>query len=158
MKYLVSTAATLRFVDGSQVELVPGIHSFDKQVAEHWAFGAHAKAVNDSEIENLNSDSDLTLKVNVLETEITDLKAQVATKDGEITDLKAQVATKDGEIIDLKAQVATKDGEIIDLKAQVALLTNTKDSALTDDGKTDVVQPDAEQETGNAKKQSSSNK
>lgn len=130
MKYLVSTAATLRFVDGSQVELVPGIHSFDKQVAEHWAFGAHAKAVNDSEIENLNSDSDLTLKVNVLETEITDLKAQVA----------------------------TKDGEIIDLKAQVALLTNTKDSALTDDGKTDVVQPDAEQETGNAKKQSSSNK
>lgn len=130
MKYLVSTAATLRFVDGSQVELVPGIHSFDKQVAEHWAFGAHAKAVNDSEIENLNSDSDLTLKVNVLETEITDLKAQVATKDGEITDLKAQVA----------------------------LLTNTKDSALTDDGKTDVVQPDAEQETGNAKKQSSSNK
>lgn len=130
MKYFVSTPATLRFGDGSQVELVPGIHSFDKQVAEHWAFGAHAKAVNDSEIENLNSDSDLTLKVNVLETEITDLKAQVATKDGEITDLKAQVA----------------------------LLTNVQDSALTDDGKTDVVQPDAEQETGNAKKQSSSNK
>ena len=130
MKYLVSTAATLRFVDGSQVELVPGIHSFDKQVAEHWAFGAHAKAVNDSEIENLNSDSDLTLKVNVLETEITDLKAQVATKDGEITDLKAQVA----------------------------LLTNAQDSALTDDGKADAAQPNAEQETGNAKKQSSSNK
>ncbi|KQN56521.1 hypothetical protein ASE99_10940 [Serratia sp. Leaf51] len=130
MKYLVSTAATLRFVDGSQVELVPGIHSFDKQVAEHWAFGAHAKAVNDSEIENLNSDADLTLKVNVLE----------------------------GEITDLKAQVATKDGEITDLKAQVALLTNAQDSALTDDGKTDAVQPDAEKETGNAKKQSSSNK
>ncbi|QUT14077.1 STY1053 family phage-associated protein [Rahnella inusitata] len=144
MKYLVSTAATLRFVDGSQVELVPGIHSFNKQVAEHWAFGAHAKAVNDSEIENLNSDADLTLKVNVLE--------------GEITDLKAQVATKDGEITDLKAQVATKDGEITDLKAQVALLTNAQDSALTDDGKTDAVQPDAEKETGNAKKQSSSNK
>lgn len=130
MKYLVSTAATLRFVDGSQVELVPGIHSFDKPVAEHWAFGAHAKAVDDSEIENLNSDADLTLKVNVLEVEITDLKAQVATKDGEITDLKAQVA----------------------------LLTNAQDSALTDDGKNDAVQPDAERETGNAKKQSSSNK
>lgn len=126
MKYLVSTAATLRFVDGSQVELVPGIHSFDKQVAEHWAFGAHAKAVDDSEIENLNSDSDLTLKVNLLEAEITDLKAQVATKDGEITDLKAQVA----------------------------LITSTQ----TDDGKAAVEQPDAEQETGNAKKQSSSNK
>lgn len=126
MKYLVSTAATLRFVDGSQVELVPGIHSFDKPVAEHWAFGAHAKAVDDSEIENLNSDSDMTLKVNVLEAEITDLKAQVATKDGEITDLKAQVA----------------------------LITSTQ----TDDGKAAVAQPDAEQETGNAKKQSSSNK
>jgi len=130
MKYFVSTPATLRFADGSQVELVPGIHSFDKQVAEHWAFGAHAKAVNDSEIENLNSDADLTLKVNVLE----------------------------GEITDLKAQVLTKDGEITDLKAQVALLTNAQDSALTDDDKTDVVQPDVEQETGNAKKQSSSNK
>ena len=130
MKYFVSTPATLRFGDGSQVELVPGIHSFDKQVAEHWAFGAHAKAVDDSEIENLNSDADLTLKVNVLEVEITDLKAQVATKDGEITDLKAPVA----------------------------LLTNAQDSALTDDGKNDAVQPDAERETGNAKKQSSSNK
>ena len=112
MKYLVSTAAMLRFVDGSQIELVPGIHSFDKQVAEHWAFGAHAKAVDDSEIENLNSDSDLTLKVNVLEAEITGLKAQVA------------------------------------------LITSTQ----TDDGKAAVAQPDAEQETGNAKKQSSSNK
>lgn len=130
MKYFVSTAATLRFADGSQVELVPGIHSFDKQVAEHWAFGAHAKAVNDSEIENLNSDTDLTLKVNVLEAEITDLKAQVVTKDGEITDLKAQVA----------------------------LLTNSQYGALTDDGKADVVQPDAEKEAGNVKKQPSSNK
>jgi len=126
MKYLVSTAATLRFADGSQVELVPGIHSFDKQVAEHWAFGAHAKAVNDSELENLNYDADLTLKVNELK----------------------------GEITELKAQVDAKDGEITELKAQVALLTN----AQTPDDKTEVTQPGAEQETGNAKKQSSTNK
>ena len=126
MKYHVTTSAVLRFADGSQVQLVPGIHSFDKHVAEHWAFGAHAKAVNDSELENLNADADLTLKVNVLEAEITDLKAQVDAKDGEITDLNAQVA----------------------------LLT----SPQTDDGKAAVTQPDTEQETGNAKKQSSSNK
>lgn len=30
MKYLVNTGTVLRFADGSQVELTPGVHSFDK--------------------------------------------------------------------------------------------------------------------------------
>lgn len=130
MKYLVSSSAVLRFADGTQVELVPGIYSFDKNISDHWAFGAHAKAVDDSELERLNSDADLNLKVSVLE----------------------------GEITDLKAQVVTKDVEITDLKAQVVVLTNAQTSAQPEEAKAEEAQPDAEQETGNAKKQSSSNK
>ncbi|MGO2458769.1 MAG: STY1053 family phage-associated protein [Ewingella sp.] len=126
MKYLVSTPATLRFPDGSQVDLVPGINSFESHVAEHWAFRAHAKAVEDSDLEKMNSDADVSHKVSALE----------------------------GEITELKAQVDAKDVEITELKAQMALLTN----APTGDDKNEVVQPGAEQETGNAKKQSSTNK
>lgn len=130
MKYLVSSSAVLRFADGSQVELTPGIYSFDKNISDHWAFGAHAKAVDDSELEKLDSGADLTQKISVLE----------------------------GEITDLKTQVATKDGEITDLKAQVVLLTNAQASSQLEEAKAEEAQPDVEQETGNAKKQSSSNK
>ena len=131
MKYLVSTGAVLRFEDGSQVVLSPGIHSFEKHVADHWAFKAHAVPVGDSEEEGEKPDTDLIAKVSALETEIIDLKAQVSDKDGEIIDLKAQVDA-------LKQPAVTDAPPVAEVNA---------------------VQAAAEQkETGNAKKQSSANK
>jgi len=131
MKYLVSTGAVLRFEDGSQVELTPGIHGFDKKVVGHWAFEAHAVPVGDAELEGKEPDADLTAKVSTLENEITDLKAQVVDKDGEITDLKAQVeALKQPAVTDAPPAVEPKSDQAVD----------------------------EQKETGNAKKQSSANK
>lgn len=91
MKYLVKTPAVLRFTDGSQVELTPGVHSFDKHVTEHWAFGAHAQAITEDELKQSQGDEDLALKVSGLETTITGLQQQVDEKDSSITGLQQQV-------------------------------------------------------------------
>lgn len=77
MKYLVNTPAVLRFTDGTQVELTPGVHSFDKYVTEHWAFGAHAQAISEDELKQSQGDEDLALKVSGLETTITGLQQQL---------------------------------------------------------------------------------
>ena len=45
MKYLVSKKAILNFSDGRQVELVPGIQEYSKDVSGHWAFAAYATAL-----------------------------------------------------------------------------------------------------------------
>ncbi len=80
MKYLVTSGAVLRFTDGSQVELTPGVHSFDKHVTEHWAFGAHAQAISEEELKQSQGDDDLEVKVTELETTITGLQQQLTEK------------------------------------------------------------------------------
>ncbi|MBP0998248.1 STY1053 family phage-associated protein [Serratia fonticola] len=114
MKYIVSGAASLSFADGTKFELVPGIHDgFPDEVKNHWAFSSYAKLLDEKDFEKEQQHSDLTVRVGVLESEITNLKAQLADKDNEITNLKAQLADKAGDKAD--------DGE--------APAGNAKDSA-----------------------------
>ena len=91
MKYLVTTGAVLRFTDGTQVELTPGVHSFEKRVTEHWAFGAHAQPITEDELKQSQGDEDFALKVSELETTITGLQQQVDEKETTITGLQQQV-------------------------------------------------------------------
>ncbi|HBZ1464980.1 hypothetical protein F3K25_21565 [Klebsiella pneumoniae] len=46
MRYLVSKKATLRFADGSSVELVPGIQEYPDEVSSHWAFAHYASPID----------------------------------------------------------------------------------------------------------------
>ena len=94
MKYLVTTPAVLRFTDGTQVELTPGVHSFDKHVTEHWAFGAHAQAISEDELKQNQDDEDLTLKVSGLETTITGLQQQLDELSEKLSALEAGNAKK----------------------------------------------------------------
>ena len=105
MKYLVTTGAALRFTDGSQVELIPGVHSFEKYVTEHWAFGAHAQAISEDELKQNQDDEDLTLKVSGLETTITGLQQQLDEKATTIDDQLKQIEEKDGTITGLQQQL-----------------------------------------------------
>ena len=91
MKYLVTSGAVLRFTDGTHVELSPGVHSFEKHVTEHWAFGAHARAIDEDELKQSQGGEDLSLKINELESTITGLQQQVDEKDSTITGLQQQV-------------------------------------------------------------------
>ncbi|MFT2792978.1 STY1053 family phage-associated protein [Serratia sp. T13T92] len=101
MKYIVSGAASLSFADGTKFELVPGIHDgFPDEVKNHWAFSSYAKLLDEKDFEKEQQHSDLTVRVGVLESEITNLKAQLADKDNEITNLKAQLADKAGDKAD----------------------------------------------------------
>ncbi|RDL26867.1 STY1053 family phage-associated protein [Serratia fonticola] len=101
MKYIVSGAASLSFADGTKFELVPGIHDgFPDEVKNHWAFSSYAKLLDEKDFEKEQQHSDLTVRVGVLESEITNLKAQLADKDNEITNLKAQLDDKAGDKAD----------------------------------------------------------
>lgn len=93
MKYLVTTGTVLRFIDGTQIELTPGVHSFDKHVTEHWAFKAHARAIDDDELKQSQDDQDLALKVSGLETTITGLQQQL----DELNDKLAELETGNGK-------------------------------------------------------------
>ncbi|HCO6890835.1 TPA: hypothetical protein OBS79_000618 [Escherichia coli] len=128
MKYLVNTGTVLRFSDGSQVELTPGVHSFDKRVTEHWAFGAHAQAISEDELKQSLGDEDLALKVSGLETTITGLQHQLDEKTTTIDDQLKQIEEKDGTITGLQQQLD------------------------------ELTEKLASQEAGNAKKQPSANK
>ena len=128
MKYLVNTAAVLRFTDGSHVELTPGVHSFDKHTTEHWAFSAHARAIDEDELKQSRGEEGLALKVSELETTITGLQQQLDDNASTIDDQVKQIEEKDGTITGLQQQLD------------------------------DLTKKLAAQETGNAKKQSSSNK
>lgn len=128
MKYLVTSGAVLRFTDGTQVELTPGVHSFDKYVTEHWAFGAHAQAISEDELKQSQGDEDLVLKVSGLETTIIGLQQQLDEKTTTIDDQLKQIEEKDGTITGLQQQLD------------------------------DLTEKLASQEAGNAKKQPSANK
>lgn len=128
MKYLVTSGAVLRFTDGSQVDLTPGVHSFDKHVTEHWAFEAHAQAISEDELKQSQGDEDLTLKVSGLETTITGLQQQLDEKATTIADHLNQIEEKDGIITGLQQQLE------------------------------ELTEKLASQEAGNAKKQPSANK
>lgn len=130
MKYLVSTRAMLRFADGSQIELTPGIHSLPTHVVEHWAFKAHAQPVDDEGPVDDGPTDALIAKLGVLEGEIGSLQEQIAGKDSEIGSLQEQIA-------DLKVAVETGNKPV----------PEAQNSG-----------PAAQKETGHAKKQSSPNK
>ena len=89
MKYLVTSGAVLRFTDGSHVELTPGVHSFEKRVTEHWAFGAHAQPITEDELKQSQDDEDLMLKVSGLEDTITGLQQQLGELTEKLTALEA---------------------------------------------------------------------
>lgn len=118
MKYLVTSAATLSFADGSKFEISKGVHSgseFPDSVKSHWAFEAYAKQIDDAEAEQLEAAN---------------------------ADMKAYISSLESANAELLNQIAEKDKEIANLKAAA-------ETPVTDDEK---------QETGNAKKQSSTNK
>ena len=128
MKYLVTSGAVLRFTDGSHVELTPGVHSFEKRVTEHWAFGAHAQPITEDELKQNQGGEDLTLKIAELESTITGLQQQLDEKTVTIDEQLKQIEEKDGTITGLQQQLDELTGKL------------------------------ASQEAGNAKKQPSANK
>lgn len=128
MKYHVSRSATLLFADGDRVELVPGISSYPAKVREHWAFSAHAKAVDDSDLDDSAEQSNVDSQIAVMQSEITKLNELVVAKDDEITKLNELV---------------------------LSLTTTTTSDESTIQTEAEEVPP---KETANAKKQSSSNK
>lgn len=109
MKYLVKTPAVLRFTDGSQVELTPGVHSFDKHVTEHWAFGAHAQAITEDELKQSQGDEDLALKVSGLETTITGLQQQVAEKDSTIAEQSVTITGLQQQVGEMTEKLAAQE-------------------------------------------------
>ncbi|WP_340619332.1 STY1053 family phage-associated protein [Xenorhabdus siamensis] len=48
-RYMVTQHATLSFPSGQDVELSPGIHAFDDDVIQHWAFSYYATSLDDTE-------------------------------------------------------------------------------------------------------------
>ncbi|HHT5345834.1 TPA: STY1053 family phage-associated protein [Raoultella planticola] len=108
MKYLVTSGAVLRFTDGSQVDLTPGVHSFEKHVTEHWAFGAHARAIDEDELKQNQGGEDLSLKITELESTITGLQQQVDEKDSTITGLQQQLDELTGKLASQEAGNAKK--------------------------------------------------
>lgn len=135
MKYVVSGGATLSFADGSKFELSQGIHdssSFPKEVKDHWAFKAYARALDESELVQEQASEDLAASLVLLADENNTLKAQLAVSDKTITE-------QGNEITDLKAQLAA------------ALAATSANADAT--GNTDGTGGDAK----NAKKQQTSN-
>lgn len=135
MKYVVSGGATLSFADGSKFELSQGIHdssSFPKEVKDHWAFKAYARALDESELVQEQTSEDLAASLVLLADENNTLKAQLAVSDKTITE-------QGNEITDLKAQLA----------AALAATSGNADAT----GNTDGTGGDAK----NAKKQQTSN-
>lgn len=57
MKYLVSKKAILVFPDGRQVELAPGVHDVEDDVAAHWSFSAYAEPLEAKETGNAKKQS-----------------------------------------------------------------------------------------------------
>lgn len=109
MKYLVNTGTVLRFADGSQVELTPGVHSFDKHVTEHWAFGAHAQAISEEDLKQSQGGEDLSLKISALESTIAGLQQQVTDKDVTIAEQSDTIAGLQQQLNDLTEKLASQE-------------------------------------------------
>ncbi|HFV0559233.1 TPA: hypothetical protein ACH7TX_000857 [Escherichia coli] len=109
MKYLVTTGAVLRFTDGSQVELIPGVHSFDKHVTEHWAFGAHARAIDEDELQQNQAGEDLSIQISALESTITELQQQVSEKDVTITEQSVTITELQQQVGELAEKLAAQE-------------------------------------------------
>lgn len=139
MKYIVSSAASLSFADGSRHELTPGIHdSFPEHVKKHWAFTHHVKPLSESDLQQEQQSADLSLRVTVLEGEVTDLQKLLALEKDKVTELAEQRDVRDQSIGEHLATIA-------DLQKLLA-------------EKEPVKEPDGEKGAENAKKQSAANK
>ncbi|HEJ7839686.1 TPA: hypothetical protein SMI00_001934 [Serratia marcescens] len=113
MKYIVSSAASLSFADGSRHELTPGIHdSFPEHVKKHWAFTHHAKPLSESDLQQEQQDGELSLRVASLEGQVTDLQKQLEAEQGKAAELTGQ---RDAHAKTIDEHVAT----IADLQKQL---------------------------------------
>ncbi|MGP0913441.1 STY1053 family phage-associated protein [Serratia sp. CY71147] len=113
MKYIVSSAASLSFADGSRHELTPGIHdSFPEQVKKHWAFTHHAKPLSESDLQQEQQDGELSLRVDSLEGQVTDLQKQLEAEQSKVAELTGQ---RDAHAKTIDDHVAT----IADLQKQL---------------------------------------
>ena len=68
------------------------MHSFDKRVTEHWAFGAHAQAISEEDLKQSQGGEDLSLKISALESTIAGLQQQVTDKDVTIAEQSDTIA------------------------------------------------------------------
>ncbi|HCK02912.1 MAG TPA: hypothetical protein DHV72_23215 [Serratia grimesii] len=139
MKYIVSSAASLSFADGSRHELTPGIHdNFPEHVKKHWAFTHHAKPLSESDFQQEQQSADLSLRVAALEGEVTDLQKLLELEKDKVTEMTDQRDARDQTIDEHLATIA-------DLQKLLA-------------EKEPVKEPDGEKGAENAKKQQSANK
>jgi len=118
MKYFVSTAAILHFADGSRVNLFPGIHSFDEKVIKHWAFSAHAKAVDDSDIAKEQKNNGQKAQLKVLQGSIKQLTGQLEEKDKQIAEKDAAIQQLTGQLKSLTPPPGDKQQETDGAKKQ----------------------------------------
>ncbi|MGX1960100.1 STY1053 family phage-associated protein [Serratia proteamaculans] len=139
MKYIVSSAASLSFADGSRHELTPGIHdNFPDHVKKHWAFTHHAKPLSESDLQQEQQDGELSLRVATLEDQLADLQRLLEVEKDKVTELTEQRDVRDQTIDEHLATIA-------DLQKLLA-------------EKEPVKEPDGEKGAENAKKQSAANK
>lgn len=139
MKYIVSSAASLSFADGSRHELTPGIYdSFPEHVKKHWAFTHHAKPLSESDFQQEQQSADLSLRVAALEGEVSDLQKLLELEKDKVTELTDQRDVRDQTIDEHLATI----GDLQKLLAE----------------KEPVKEPDGEKGAENAKKQSATNK
>jgi len=118
MKYFVSTAAILHFADGSRVNLVPGIHNFDEKVIKHWAFSAHAKAVEDSDIAKEQKNNSQKAQLKTLQDSIKQLTGQLEEKDKLIVEKDAAIQQLTGQMESLTPSSGDKPQETDSAKKQ----------------------------------------
>lgn len=139
MKYIVSSAASLSFADGSRHDLTPGIHDhFPDHVKKHWAFSHHAKPLSESDLQQEQQEGELSLRVTTLEDQLAELQKLLELEKDKVTELTEQRDVRDQTIDEHLATIA-------DLQKLLA-------------EKEPVKEPDGEKGAENAKKQQSANK
>lgn len=107
MKYIVSSAASLSFADGSRHELTPGIHdSFPDHVKKHWAFSHHAKPLSDSDLQQEQQGGELSLRVATLEEQLAELQKLLGLEKDKVTELTEQRDARDKTIDEHVATIA----------------------------------------------------
>ncbi|WP_434462856.1 STY1053 family phage-associated protein [Serratia plymuthica] len=107
MKYIVSSAASLSFADGSRHELTPGIHDcFPEHVKKHWAFTHHAKPLSESDLQQEQQDGKLSQRVDTLEEQLADLQKLLGLEKDKVTELTEQRDARDKTIDEHVATIA----------------------------------------------------
>jgi len=137
MKYLVSSAATLSFADGTKVELFPGIHDsqiFTDATKKHWAFSAYAKPLDETDLLKEQEVNNQLQRLAELEEDNTSLKAQLESRDelvgnltNEVIALKAELVSRDETVTSLTAEVQTLKAQLVEKDSVIDELNSAKD-------------------------------